>query len=151
MMYIIMNTFSSWHRNDTRWRPVLSDYENKSSHHFITTGCDWTLVWDSNRQTTHGFWVTSIIVLCKRLIIGRWQMNDFEQCGRPFYCLTWRKPPASAQLRVFGLTNSPLNTAKVLNDNVGHSCSESMQCGGSLLQTFTDEFIISPTVTLHQD
>ena len=45
-----MNTFSSWHRNDTRWRPVLSDYENKSSHHFITTGCDWTFVWDLNRQ-----------------------------------------------------------------------------------------------------
>ena len=43
----------------------------------------------------------------------------------------------------FGLTNSPLSTAKVLIDAVGYVCSESVKCDDCLPRTLEDELTLN--------
>ena len=52
---------------------------------------------------------------------------------------------------VFGQTNSPLSTARVLIDAVGYVCSESVKCDDCLPKTLGDELTLSLAVTLNQD
>ena len=48
---------------------------------------------------------------------------------------------------IFGQTNSPLSTARVLIDAVDYVCSESMKCDDCLPQTLGDELTLSLAVT----
>ena len=70
---------------------------------------------------------------------------------KQIYTAPCGKPPASNQVWVFGLTNSPLSTARVLTDAVGYICLESMKCGKCVCQTLGDELTLSLAETLNQD
>ena len=63
----------------------------------------------------------------------------------------WGKHPAPNQVWVFGLTNSPLSTAKVLIDAVGYVCLESVKCDDCMYQTLGDELTLSLAEALNQD
>ena len=52
-------------------------------------------------------------MLFRDMISAKWANRDFILIHQTF---TWGKQPASNQVWIFGLTNSPLSTAKFLID-----------------------------------